>query len=500
MTITVAERPAATSGAADRTRSLALPALVGILLISAALRLWGAATQSIWYDEAVTLLLASRPPAEIVRRTMDDTLPPFSYLVLHPWLALGDGELWWRYPSIGFGVLTVALVYRLGVVVNGRRGGTIAALFVAVSPFFVFYGQEIRLYALLGALTAAYLVLSVDSAARRWSIPLAGLFGTLALYTHPLSGLIMPLPFLLSLRDRRTAIRRAWILLFAALGFVPWLVVLGSQTTRVMSSFWADSPSILRPLVSLVVWVFGPPTSIIAIACGLVWLLGLLGIALVRMRVDGRSPGMWFALTLALAPPLLLFCLSQIHPIYLDRVLTGSALALCVLLGIVIGRLPAAPRALVLAVWCAFATLGLWTVVIGPSGQKPPLRDAAQFLMTTAGRDDIVLHTSDGSHHPFLVYAPGLRNVLLAGDPEYSARSPRGVWTLNVMGYRMVELDDVPKDKPNSVWLVVALDHSEAWQTEVAALIDRRWKRITERRFGGIVVRQYAPEVAGDGS
>jgi hypothetical protein len=137
-------------------RRRALPAI--LLALAFALRVWGLADHSIWWDEGVGVWLARRPVPAILDWTAHDTHPPLHYLILRAWRALaGEGEYVWRYPSVLFGFLTVAVAYRLGRSLGGRRAGALTALFLALSRFAVLWSQEVRMYALAGLCAAGTL-------------------------------------------------------------------------------------------------------------------------------------------------------------------------------------------------------------------------------------------------------------------------------------------------------------------------------------------------------
>lgn len=141
-----------------------LPFLV--VLGGFALRLYHLGTDSLWYDETVSLLLARSDVGELLRHTAGDIHPPFYYLLLHWWGQLaGWSEFSAAFLSLWFGVLLIALVYRaarnwLAFPFTTRAGlgarvALVAALLVAVSPYNVWYSQEVRMYTLGAALGLA---------------------------------------------------------------------------------------------------------------------------------------------------------------------------------------------------------------------------------------------------------------------------------------------------------------------------------------------------------
>ena len=134
--------------------------LLVILLLAFALRVHRLDGQSLWYDETVTAHVASQGISELTRWTADDIQPPLYYYVVAGWSRLaGRGEWALRFPSVCFSLLTVALMWSLarrlfGAGHAGQIAGLVAALLAAISPLYVYFAQEARMYAQLTFLCA----------------------------------------------------------------------------------------------------------------------------------------------------------------------------------------------------------------------------------------------------------------------------------------------------------------------------------------------------------
>jgi 4-amino-4-deoxy-L-arabinose transferase-like glycosyltransferase len=121
--------------------------VLSVLLIGFGLRLCCLGSQSLWYDEAVSIHLATSDLRALTLHTAADIHPPLYYYLLHFWiLAAGDSEFSAAFPSLIFGMLLVVGCYRLGYDLLDRRVGLVAAILVAISPFNVWYSQEVRMY------------------------------------------------------------------------------------------------------------------------------------------------------------------------------------------------------------------------------------------------------------------------------------------------------------------------------------------------------------------
>lgn len=121
-----------------------------ILLLAAAVRFHLLGAQSLWHDEGNAYVQATRSLHAIAEHAARDIHPPGYYWLLSIWRrAAGDSEFALRGLSVFVSVLTVAFAYALGARLVGRWVGLLAALFVALNTFSIYYAQEARMYALL---------------------------------------------------------------------------------------------------------------------------------------------------------------------------------------------------------------------------------------------------------------------------------------------------------------------------------------------------------------
>lgn len=103
----------------------------------------------IWWDEGWSIWLARQDLLSIARRTASDEHPPLHYWLLHLWTPLaGEDPFSVRFSSVAIGVLTVALLYRLGADLAHPWAGLLAALLLTGSRFHVWWSQEVKMYSL----------------------------------------------------------------------------------------------------------------------------------------------------------------------------------------------------------------------------------------------------------------------------------------------------------------------------------------------------------------
>ena len=146
-------------------RWLTVSLLLGLLITGWGLRIHRLGDKSVWWDEGWSVWVSRHSFVGILQEVGHDVHPPLYFWLLHAWRwGSGDSEFGLRALSALLGVLTIAVVYRLGRVVNGRVTGLLAALFITIARFSIAWSQEIRMYALVSLLA----VLGVWAAIRVW--------------------------------------------------------------------------------------------------------------------------------------------------------------------------------------------------------------------------------------------------------------------------------------------------------------------------------------------
>src|SRR3972149_5708150 len=122
-----------------------------IFVLALWLRLHAIDRESLWLDEADTYKRAVLPLMQTIDESIARYHNPSYFVFMHYWVALGDNEFWMRLPSALASALTAALVFLAGHVIARMRAGLVAGVLVALAPEQVYYGQEARMYAMLGS-------------------------------------------------------------------------------------------------------------------------------------------------------------------------------------------------------------------------------------------------------------------------------------------------------------------------------------------------------------
>ncbi len=161
--------------------------LLAILAGGAVLRLVQISSESLWLDEATSVLVSESNSAEFWSRMGRETNPPLHYVMLRCWISIcGDSELAVRIPSAAFGVLSLLMIYLVGRRLFGDGVGLISALVMAASSLHISYSQEARGYSMMVFLGLAsyYFFIRYLESGRARDMVAASLTNVFLLYTH----------------------------------------------------------------------------------------------------------------------------------------------------------------------------------------------------------------------------------------------------------------------------------------------------------------------------
>jgi hypothetical protein len=125
--------------------------IISITLFGGWLRVLLLANKGMWLDETFSVWLANHSVADMLQWIVKiDQHPPLYYLLLHYWIARnGDTPYYARLLSVLFGAGTIPIIYLIGRRMSGAVVGFAAAVFLALSPFNIYYSQEARMYTFL---------------------------------------------------------------------------------------------------------------------------------------------------------------------------------------------------------------------------------------------------------------------------------------------------------------------------------------------------------------
>jgi uncharacterized membrane protein len=275
--------------------------MLGILLIAIALRAYHLGYQEISGDEAFSYFFSLPAPREIIQATIElgERNPPGGFLILKAWMDLaGRSEFALRFVGLWFGVLAVALLYRLcRQLALPVPTSMLAAGLLALSPFAVAYSQSPRAYSASLALGIASTVLAVQVLKQKRPSTWLGyvVVSSLGLYNHYTFILVLLAQNALALAGAllvprwRQGLGR-WFLCQAALVFLysPWLI---AARGTLLGSGQGVAPPGLLAAVSKVLGVFAVGETLpLGNSIVLVCLAGaLLVVGGIRLALAGPS-------------------------------------------------------------------------------------------------------------------------------------------------------------------------------------------------------------------
>lgn len=334
----------AKSKALGRHKTAVFWALTAVLgLLAGVLTFFIGMQQSIWFDEAHTLLLAHQSVPELIRLAAADVHPPLYFLIVKLWAGLfGWSDVSLRLLGAGMAVLLVGAVALLAKTLFGKRAGLLAASFVAISPFVIRYDFELRMYSLAAsiAVIATYvLVKAVAASSRKQStwlwLPYAILVAV-GMYTVYYTAFIwlghaiwLGMQWYTARRKGNTLTRQrafyglaAYVV--AVLLWSPWLLVFITQLTNGALANITEPLTAANTLSFLTFsFLYQPFGRLTMVQSLLFWgmIIALVMLVLYARRAKHMSRFTSLSVTVLLTPFAVLALVSLVKPLYVERYL-----------------------------------------------------------------------------------------------------------------------------------------------------------------------------------
>jgi 4-amino-4-deoxy-L-arabinose transferase-like glycosyltransferase len=244
--------------------------LLLILLLAFALRVYRLDHQSMWWDEMHAGMMSVLSPDAILDNLFAiRNHVPLYFMLVRLWSCLGHSEFALRLFSVIWGVAGVALVYRLGHLINGQAVGIVSALLLALSPFHIWYSQEARMYTLasVSTLAGSWLLLRFLRHEARRDLVGYVLCMSVAVYTHYLALFVLVAHYaFFSLYYRY--VRRTFVRWLAAAGIVTLLFGIWWAMMMVSGGFarspigWIAPARWYEPALTLLTFAAGPTVNL----------------------------------------------------------------------------------------------------------------------------------------------------------------------------------------------------------------------------------------------
>ena len=203
--------------------------LAANVVIGFALRFANLGGESIWYDEACSLRMASEPAADIISGVAFDVgNPPGYFLLLRGWcLVFGFTIESARAFSAACGTATCLATWMLSMSVSwDRRIAGIATMLVTINPAMIFLSREARTFALCATLLTvlAYIAIRLVRRTRMIDWTIFFLCGTSLVFLHYYNLFLMILVSLPVLYGRRRHLTKTFpsFVVVAGAMFIPF--------------------------------------------------------------------------------------------------------------------------------------------------------------------------------------------------------------------------------------------------------------------------------------
>jgi len=384
--------------------------VVGLTVLGAILRFATLDVQSIWGDEAATIVLVHRGLGGLLSHlASSETTPPLYFVLVWAWTKVfGSGVLDYRSFSALVGTITIPVIYLAGRWISPRVGVWAAAL-ATVNPAMYYYSQEARSYALLILFSAAALVFWQRALQKPSAGRLAAWAGALilALLTHYFAAFLFIAQAALLIH--RLGWRRVlpWASAVGLVGLA--LVPLARSQTAHGKGSWIEAVSLLSRFAQVPKqFLIGLYSPVEIFSTLLVGLLAAAALLLLIRRGEKRELALAREVAIMAAVALLIpatLSITRLDDVFNGRNVMATWVPWVVLLACGLGAARAGRAgALLGAGICALSLLVIAGVNLIPGYQRDDWRGVAQALATPAA-ERVVVGAAHSSESLF-VYMP----------------------------------------------------------------------------------------------
>lgn len=377
--------------------------------------------QSVWRDEAFSILVASKPITFFISKLSFE--PPVYYVLLHFWIKLfGTSEIAAR--SLSFlafaGAVAIVIEWSDRLFRKTYLAWLVPLLFFT-NPMLLYYAFEIRTYGWY-VFFATLSMFAYDR--KRWRLYAAS--AILGFYTHSYFLFVIASQVLhYAVINRKKLMKKSWVLtdtgvrafFISGLAILPWLLKIVAEAAKLKSSWYypVDFQLVKSVLGNMYTsyegtpwygWRFTAYLSLILIAM----------FAYAYKKSRDRSKITYFLISVFL-PLTVVIGISFVKPLFVNRYLIPVTVAIVMLTGYFL----AAVKSKVLRAAAAFVILAFNVAVniwFPHYKAKVPIRNTMRQVNAIAGKDDLIYATS-----PLVLF-----------ETEYYAKDPGRVFLYNPKG------------------------------------------------------------------
>ncbi len=442
--------------------------------------------ESLRLDEAQSLWQISRSPSAILNTVATDVHLPLYHLLLYVWQKnFGGGVFSARMLSLIFFLASIPALYFLGKQIYDSRVGLLASTLLSLSPFALWYANEIRMYSLLMLITILHYYFFLEIYKKKEN---AGSFlwinywavGILGIYTHYFFFFVILSQFLFSILQIKS-FSRTTIMRFVITGiswlisFLPWAYYVYSLRASLFSEPLIPAPSIINIFATFSQFLFGFQAESINVALLSLWpVLVLFAFFALQQNEEWMPKESALILAGLVVPVLFAFLISYIHrPLYLSRYLIIAMPPFFLILSRIFiqnGAFFWRSMKNILVVGMAFA------FVLQTTSTKTSVREnyerAAQILTREASAKDIVAVSAPFTIYPIDYYYRGNARLITLPYWDRYQFGPIPPFDANKIKEEVTEI----RNRYDKLWILFSYD--QGYERDVRDYLDKNFERI----------------------
>jgi len=475
-----------------------------IVFLAIFLRIYDLGSESIWYDEACSIQIASSSTMNIfLGKAKDLGNPPLHSILLHFWIKFfGKNEVSVRSLSAIFGIFSLILIYKICNLLFNEKISLLSTFIFAISPLHVYLSQEARTYTLVTFLCLTSMLFFLKFIRLKKNIHLMGYIITtfLSIYSHYFAFFIIISQnlFLIIYWKEYKDIFYKWligqisvVLLFIIFWGSPFISQITQEGNLQRSATTWYKHILFFPIYYSVgdtlVW---KESTLIELLIFIPFILAAFGIPFIfgTMHLLKNKKLLYFLLLWLFMPIVIPGIISLFFsPLYSSRYSIMASLAYYSLIGAGIFYFRTKLRLIFIfgiVILSAFSLIRYYSLNF-----KFEWRHAASFIEKNSQPKDIILFDADMGETPFSYYYKGtLKKIRLYSPP---GKGKKRIIGSTVTGKPRQDFTE-EVDKSERVWLALSFNITDGSGDSYENFFIKRYKILKKIEFKGIKIYLFS--------